>query len=395
MEMKSKSKMSVWKKLFMSSAVAASGYGGYDQIHDRQYIGYNESLEVVEHVEKSKFNVNFLMEKTPGITYEEVVYFYHQTYDPNLLQKVVDSLKTFLGSVNLASCQGNQKPPDQQPPPGLPGQPVPEPGNSDEVDWSYNYVHTKEANAITTAPSDLIAIIDTGVDLNHPDLKGVIVAYANYTTANRSDVTDRVGHGSWIAGAIAGVNGNGGMRGMTQAKLIVCKALDAQGGSQESIVGCMDFILKSGAKRANYSWGGPGRSPLIEQKMAQLARAGIRQHVAAGNESGPVSNPANYVPQLNKIVPGSAFAVRAIDSKGRKATFSNDGPEVTNSEPGVQMKSTCPTYGSQMGTTYCVASGTSMSTPISTSIDSLASSVGKQMQMIGPMKTGDAFESVK
>jgi hypothetical protein len=365
----------------------------WDDYKPREYIKWDpQTLEIKEKVKSNKKQFEAHKLDTTGLITEENAKFYIQ------LDQSIDWVGLFqtLSSV-MASCQGTKEPtPAPLPPPPTGPEPTPTPGQQDEVDWSYNYVHGKEANAITEATTDLIGIVDTGMDLNHPDLKGIVYAYANYTNeGSRADITDTVGHGTWIAGAIAGKNGNRGMRGLTQAKLIICKGLGENGGSIEGLVNCLDFVWKAGAKRINNSWGGGSRSQLLEAKLIEIVKSGVNVHFAAGNDGSVVSNPATFMPYLNQIRPNSAFAVRAVDQYGNKARFSNDGPEITNQAPGVNMKSTCPTNYSQMGQTYCVASGTSMATPLSAAIDSLAWSKGKTPKTLGPMKTSDAYESVK
>lgn len=364
----------------------------WDDYKPREYIKWNpNTLEIKEKItgNKRKFEAKIL--NTDGLITEENIKYYIQLDDS------IDWLKLAQSVLNIfASCQGSAPTQPPPPPPVTGPEPTPTPGQQDEVDWSYNYVHGKEANQITEATTDIVGIVDTGMDLNHPDLKGIVHAYANYSgEGSRTDITDTVGHGTWIAGAIAGKNGNGGMRGLTQAKLVICKGLGEQGGSIEALVNCLDFTWKAGARRINNSWGGGGRSQLLEQKLIQIVQAGVNVHFAAGNDGSVVSNPATFMPELNRIRPNSAYAVRAIDKYGQKATFSNDGWQITNEAPGVNMKSTCPLNRSQMGQTYCVASGTSMATPLSAAIDSLAASKGKALKTIGPNLTSDALESVK
>jgi subtilisin family serine protease len=385
-------------KIAVAVSLTTGGYYANDQYGERKYVGWDKDLVVQEVVTQSKNSFQSMGFQKPGIQYEEIVYFYPMTYEPSLMQKALTAVVGFIKDVSemMISCDTGRPPPPPTPPETGPV-PSPPTDGDDEVDWYYTHTHFDQANLITNASEDVIGIVDTGVDLGHPDLQGVIKSYANYSGEGAiSDVTDRIGHGTWIAGAIAAKNRNGGMRGMTQAKLSVCKALSADGGTQIALVNCLDYVWKiGGAKRVNNSWGGGGRSLLIEQKLAQMSAAGIRNHIAAGNDGSVVSNPAAYVPTLNAMYPGTAFAVCATDSLDRKASFSNYGPEITLCAPGVQMKSTCPLMGSQMGTNYCWASGTSMATPVSVAVGSLANSVQKTIKTYGPLKIVDAVESVK
>ncbi len=209
-----------------------------------------------------------------------------------------------------------------------------------------------------------VAVIDTGIDLNHPDLKTNIIAdtscVKNVKTSNDDD-----GHGTHVAGIIAALNNSMGVVGVApEAKLIAVKVLNSKGdGSWSKIICGIDWVTKHAQeyniKVVNMSLGGPGssdgncgnnNSDPLHKAICRSRDAGITYVVAAGNESTETrkSVPASY--------DDAVITVSAL-TNDTFASFSNFGPEVDIGAPGVNIRSTW------LKGTYRMESGTSMATP--------------------------------
>ncbi|MFJ1973247.1 S8 family peptidase [Streptomyces sp. NPDC087903] len=216
-----------------------------------------------------------------------------------------------------------------------------------------------------------VAVLDTGVDDTHPDLKGRVDAAKNFSEA--ADTVDRVGHGTHVASTVAGSGAHSGgkYKGVAPgARLISGKVLDDDGSGQESgLIAGAQWAVEQGAKVINLSLGGPdspGDDPL-EQAVDELsASSGALFVIAAGNE-GPAAGTVGS--------PGSAAAaltVGAVDRTDAMADFSSRGPTADGSlkpdltAPGVDIvaaKAAEGTEGDPAADGYVSMSGTSMATP--------------------------------
>ncbi|MFI2028783.1 S8 family peptidase [Streptomyces buecherae] len=216
-----------------------------------------------------------------------------------------------------------------------------------------------------------VAVLDTGVDGTHPDLKGRIDAAKNFTEA--TDTVDRVGHGTHVASTVAGSGAHSGgtYQGVAPgARLISGKVLDDEGYGEESgIIAGAQWAIAQGAKVINLSLGGPDTpgDDLLEQAVNDLsATSGALFVIAAGNE-GPAAGTVGS--------PGSAAAaltVGAVDRADTMADFSSRGPTADGSlkpdltAPGVDIvaaKAAEGTEGAPAADGYVSMSGTSMATP--------------------------------
>ncbi len=225
----------------------------------------------------------------------------------------------------------------------------------------------------------IVAVIDTGVDFDHPDLKdnlwtneieangkpgidddnnGVIDDIHGYNAiTGDGNAKDDQGHGSHCSGTI-GAKGNDG-KGIVgvnwDTQIMAVKFLDANGsGSLENALKAIDYATKMGAKVMSNSWGGGGFSQTLMDAIKRSNDAGAIFLAAAGNEASNNdvvdTYPANYdVPNV--------VSVAAINNKGEKADFSNYGKRTVHlGAPGVNVYSST-------GGAYDSWSGTSMATP--------------------------------
>lgn len=226
-----------------------------------------------------------------------------------------------------------------------------------------------------------VAVIDTGIDLTHPDLQANIIANKSCIRGKKSGNDDN-GHGSHVAGTIAALdNGVGAVGVAPQAKLVAVKVLNANGsGTWSSVICGIDWVTSNVAKYnikvANMSLGGGGNSDnncgnsnndALHKAICKSASAGVTYTVAAGNDDADASTfvPAAYD---DSVITVSALA----DSDGKSgglgaatgygaddtfASFSNFGNVVDLGAPGVNIFSTWK------GGAYNTISGTSMATP--------------------------------
>ncbi len=218
-----------------------------------------------------------------------------------------------------------------------------------------------------------VAVLDTGVDTSHPDLKNQVVESKNFTPA--ADAKDRFGHGTHVASIVAGTGAKSGgkYKGVApDAKILNGKVLDDSGsGSDSGILAGMEWAASQGASVINLSLGGydtPEIDPLEAEVNKLSAEKGILFAIAAGNE-GPQSIGS----------PGSADAaltVGAVDKQDKLADFSSTGPRTGDGaiKPDVTAPGVDITAAAAKGSVidrevgekpegYLTISGTSMATP--------------------------------
>ncbi|MFE9300043.1 S8 family serine peptidase [Streptomyces sp. NPDC006856] len=220
-----------------------------------------------------------------------------------------------------------------------------------------------------------IAVLDTGTDSTHPDLKGKILAEKNFSTAK--DTKDRVGHGTHVASIAAGTGAKSGgrLKGVApDARLLSGKVLDDEGyGEDSGILAGMEWAVAQGADIVNLSLGGPD-SPEVDPLEAAVdklsAEKGVLFAIAAGNEgdgAGTVGSPGSA---------DAALTVGAVDDEDKLADFSSRGPRIGDgaikpdvTAPGVDTTAAVPPgslIAREVGENpagYATISGTSMATP--------------------------------
>jgi subtilisin len=216
-----------------------------------------------------------------------------------------------------------------------------------------------------------IAIIDTGIQLNHPDLN--VFRNVSYVSGARTGNDDN-GHGTHCAGIAAALDNNIGVVGVAPgARLWAVKVLDRSGGGTISnVIKGVDYVTRNAAsiEVANMSLGGPN-SATLNNAVANSVAKGVVYAVAAGNSNADAagSSPANSpnVICVSAIVdadglPGGTFYLdaRAPNYYGPDdtlAAFSNYGAVVDIAAPGWNILST------YIGSAYATMSGTSMASP--------------------------------
>jgi subtilisin family serine protease len=190
-----------------------------------------------------------------------------------------------------------------------------------------------------------VAVLDTGIDLEHPDLQPFVAGGFSSLGGNYADLN---GHGTHVAGTIAAANNDFGVVGVAPGvRLWSVRVLSGNGsGSSESVLSGLEWVIEKkreigGRWIANLSLGDEASSPAEHQAFRNAVNEGIIVIAASGNYStaeavSPVAYPAAY-PEV--------VAVGATDLSGVIATFSCQGPELDVTAPGVSILSTVPRGG--------------------------------------------------
>ena len=224
------------------------------------------------------------------------------------------------------------------------------------MQWGYYDIDANWINAPSTTAGVMVAVIDTGVDYNHPDLKGKVTKGYDYVNAD-SDPMDDFGHGTHVAGIIAAVaNNNFGIAGVSwNAKILAIKVLDATGSGNDYDIalGIYAAANKSSVKIINMSMGGAYSITIDDAVGYAVLAKGKLLVAAAGNSS--TNDPTNSYPAaLSQTYPGMVLAVAAHGQDDCKASFSNYGTWVNITAPGYEIISTLPV---SVPCTLCMMAG--------------------------------------
>ena len=232
--------------------------------------------------------------------------------------------------------------------------------------------------SITTGnPSTIVAVIDSGLDVYHPEFAGRLwtnptpdAAYPgdlhgwNFLN-NTFNIADDNGHGTHVTGILAATGNNGvGVAGVNwNAKIMPLKFIDSQGnGSVDDAIRAVYFAVDHGARVINASWGGGGYSQSLIDAINYAGMHNVVFVTAAGNESS--NNDINLTYPADDRV-ANVISVAAVGPDGHLASFSNYGAiSVDVAAPGVNIRSTVPGG-------YATYSGTSMATPYAAGVVSL------------------------
>lgn len=222
-----------------------------------------------------------------------------------------------------------------------------------------------------------VAVVDTGCDLDHPDLKGNLLENGKNFIDDNDYPSDDNGHGSHVSGTIAAINNGVGIVGVApKAKILPIKALDGEGnGSLQAIVKGMLWACEQKVDIITMSLGTPSHSKDFHDVVKYVASKGILIFCAAGN-SGYRNNimyPARYP---------ETISIAAIDSNFNRTSFSCAGNALDFLAPGHDILSCVP------NDSYAKMSGTSMSNPFAVGCACLGfSALGKKLSRKEFIKT--------
>lgn len=239
-----------------------------------------------------------------------------------------------------------------------------DPGFSSQ--WGLAYVDALSAWDRTTGSSSIVvAIVDTGVDLSHPDLANKVVA--GYDFVNGDNIAqDDNGHGTHCAGIVAAeTNNEVGVAGVSwESKIMPVKVLDSSGsGTFSNIVAGIIYAADNGADVISMSFGGyvPSGSATFLYAVQYAYAAGAVLVASAGNGGYPIDlTPWGYNYICVPAIYDECITVAATDTSDRNTLWSNYGSELDVSAPGDNIYSTYWAGGS----TYAYLSGTSMAAPL-------------------------------
>jgi len=204
-----------------------------------------------------------------------------------------------------------------------------------------------------------IAILDTGCDLTHPDLKDRIIGGRNFTNDDKGDkdvYRDYNGHGTHVAGTMAATENQRGVVGVApEANLLIVKVLDKNGSGQyDWIINGIYYAIEQQADIISMSLGGPEDVSELHEAIQKAVEHNILVVCAAGNEGDgqDATNEFDYPGSYNEVI-----SVGAVNLDRRISDFSNSNNEVDLVAPGETILST------YLNGKFATLSGTSMATP--------------------------------
>ncbi|MEJ2698810.1 MAG: S8 family peptidase [Desulfuromonadales bacterium] len=270
-----------------------------------------------------------------------------------------------------------------------------------DIDWleAYNDLDP------TFSGSAVVAVIDTGIDSNHPDLKDKITTNGYDFLDNDVDPSDTYGHGTHVAGiALAETDNNTGTAGVgfsPNIRVMPLRVCDENGCPDSAIINALYYAADHGANVINLSLGGPFGSSAEQQAIDYAWGKGLVIAASSGNDgSGRVSYPAAFP---------NAIAVGATNWHDQVASYSNGGSDLDVTAPGGEMSayhdkggiySTMPTYPVYLTTVYGYSmnydqlQGTSMAAPEVSGLAALLFSLGTVTDTNGDGNTNDEIRSI-
>ncbi|MEK9200034.1 S8 family peptidase [Ureibacillus sp. FSL E2-3493] len=211
----------------------------------------------------------------------------------------------------------------------------------------------------------VVAVIDTGIETDHPDLKDQIIDGRNFTSDYDGEPTifeDNNGHGTHVSGTIAASLNDDGVVGVApKAKILSLKALTGDGsGKYEWIINAINYAVEwrgpqdERVRVISMSLGGPEDVPELHEAVKNAVSQNVSVVVAAGNEGDNREDTFeySYPGKYNEVI-----QVGAVDNNLALAPFTNNNEEIDLVAPGVEVIST------YLGQKYASLSGTSMATP--------------------------------
>lgn len=208
-----------------------------------------------------------------------------------------------------------------------------------------------------------IAVIDTGCDIYHPNLKERIIGVKNFTNEDggaENIVTDYIGHGTHVAGIIAASDIGNGMVGVApKANLLILKALGKKGGTYISVIEAINYAVQKGVNIISMSLGGKIDDENLHKAIINAKNKNILVVCAAGNDgdNNSKSIEKNYPAMYNEVI-----SVGSINTNKESSRFSASNNEVDLVAPG-QGLGNSGILSTAPGGKFAEMQGTSMATP--------------------------------
>ncbi len=248
--------------------------------------------------------------------------------------------------------------------------------------WSITAFDLPKTWKLTKGEGVKIAILDTGCDLNHPDLVENLLPGFNLLNPRKPPHDDNC-HGTHIAGIIAASNNKIGMVGVApKAKIIPIKVLDAKGsGNLNNVAKGIRIAVGLGADIICMSLGAPRPLQQVRKAIQFAASKGIPTFVAAGNagRTKEVFYPAAYP---------ETIAIGSIDKNLRRSSFSNTGKNLDFMAPGGKIFSTVPDNW------YAFLQGTSQACPFAAAVAALVLSYTKSHNVNIPLNSVEDYRRI-
>ncbi len=257
--------------------------------------------------------------------------------------------------------------------------------------WGIHRIRAPEAWAAgATGKGIVIAGLDEGIDLTHPDIAANLWTNPNPQSVtcpglhgydfvdDDQDPTDTGGHGTHTAGTFAApANGIGVVGVAPEAKIMALRGLGYFGGSNYMLVRGLKYAADCGASVVNNSWGGAGHSKAFLDILKYGTAKGTTYVFSAGNSylgGNPTSSPANASQEISGVI-----GVGATSADNRRTGFSSTGDFVTVAAPGNAILSTIPQEQGNANDAYAFLQGTSMAGPHVTGVVALLYSVNPKI----------------
>lgn len=318
--------------------------GNASHYHQNEVVVRFRTEPTADDLARIKLDITALTEKKLGYTYvfrsrvmeaEEMIRYFNNTWhvlyaEPHYLYMTND--------VKTSASTGS----------GI----IPNDALYSEYQWNLPVIETEKGWNVSKGSNNvLIGVLDTGVQLDHPDLKGKLADGTNLVSSD-APPDDDVGHGTHVSGIIAAAVNNGeGVAGLTwYNKVLPVKVLDSSGaGSTYTVAEGVIWATDHGAKVINMSLGNYAEAAFLHDAIKYAYDHDVVLIAASGNDNTDRPGyPAAY-PEV--------FAVASTNSDGTRSPFSNYGDYIDVAAPGMSIASTYP------GSQYAALSGTSMASP--------------------------------
>jgi thermitase len=230
-----------------------------------------------------------------------------------------------------------------------------DPGVTKGTQWALNKLGTKLAWEFTTGEAITVAVLDSGIDANHPDLTGRVVTGYNFYDDN-TDTTDLCGHGTHVAGIIAATADNGiGIAGIAyNAKIMPLKVIDDDClGSYSRLMEAIIYAVDQGVRIISITSGGGYNHTGLHEAIQYAVSKGVLVVISAGNQGNDAAFYPGSYPESFTVA-----GTNELDGRYDKSTF---GPQIDISAPATAIYST---YFHDNESTYAHMSGTSMAAPM-------------------------------
>ena len=241
-----------------------------------------------------------------------------------------------------------------------------DPSSAQMIGWEIKKLNIDRQWTYSEGRGVVVAVIDTGCDLEHIDIKNNLLKGINIIDKSK-DPQDDNGHGSHVCGMIAAENNGLGMVGVSpKVKILPIKALDSKGnGSLRNVIEGIIWAADAGADFITMSLGASNSNDQLEKAIQYASLKGSVVFAAAGNsgENTEILYPARYK---------NVISIGAIDENLSRTSFTCSGEDLDFLSPGHNIFSIAPNSG------YAIMSGTSMSNPFAVGCAALLLSHNRQ-----------------